>query len=270
MAALSYPAIDPVIFSIGPFAARWYGVAYVLGFVIALLIVVRLNARWRLGMSEDDVFNMFIYGVLGLIIGARVGYMLFYGTRQLFSDPLSLFRITQGGMSFHGGLAGILIAGWLLSRRTGVPLLRLADMVAVGAPAGLFFGRIANFINGELWGRTTEVPWGMVFPGAGPLPRHPSQLYEAVLEGIVLLVVMLTLARRKRPDGEMLGWLLAIYGVFRFAVEFVREPDAHLGTLLGSLSMGQLLTLPVLVAGVWLLVRARSSERAEEERERQD
>ncbi|MDY0088159.1 MAG: prolipoprotein diacylglyceryl transferase [Coriobacteriia bacterium] len=265
MAALTYPVIDPVLFALGPFAVRWYGLAYVAGFVIAILLVSRLNTRWNVGLSEDDVFNMFIYGVLGLIIGARVGYMLFYGTQQLLSDPLSLFRMTQGGMSFHGGLAGILIAGWLLSRRIGIPMLRIADLVAVGAPAGLFFGRIANFINGELWGKTTDLPWGMVFPGAGPLPRHPSQLYEAVLEGIVLLVVMLLLAQRKRPDGEMLGWLLTLYGIFRFAVEFVREPDAHLGALLGPLSMGQLLTVPVLVVGVLLLVRTRAHSRDEED-----
>jgi phosphatidylglycerol:prolipoprotein diacylglycerol transferase len=169
-------------------------------------------------------------------------------------------------MSFHGGLAGIIIAGYLLSRRIGVPLLRLADLVAVGAPAGILFGRLANFINGELWGRVTEAPWGMVFPGAGPLPRHPSQLYEAALEGVVLLIVMLALARHRRPDGEMLGWLLALYGVFRFLVEFFREPDSHLGAILGPFSMGQLLTLPVFAAGVWLLWRTRASSEPASER----
>lgn len=263
MAAFRYPAIDPVIFTLGPFSVRWYGLAYVAGFIVAILIVARLNKRWEIGLSDDDLFNMFIYGALGLVIGARVGYMLFYGLDQLIADPLSLLRTTEGGMSFHGGLAGIVVAGWLLSRRIGVGLLRLADLVAVGAPAGLFFGRIANFINGELWGRVTDMPWGMVFPGAGPHPRHPSQLYEAGLEGLVLLAVMLFLARRKRPDGEMLGWLLALYGVFRFAVEFVREPDAHLGTILGPLSMGQLLTFPVFVAGLLLLWRSHRSARSQ-------
>ena len=257
MAALTYPQIDPIIFSIGPFDVRWYGVAYIIGFVAAILIVSRLNRRWQVGLSSDDLVSMFLYGSLGLLIGARVGYMLFYALPQLVSDPLSLFRTTEGGMSFHGGLAGILLAGVLFSRKVGVPTLRLADMVAVGAPIGLFCGRMANFINGELWGRVTEHPWGMVFPGAGPLPRHPSQLYEAFLEGVVLFAIMLVLARRTRPDGEMTGWLLAFYGVFRFAVEFVREPDAHLGTILGPLSMGQLLTVPVLGAGVFLIWRAR-------------
>jgi phosphatidylglycerol---prolipoprotein diacylglyceryl transferase len=191
VAALTFPQIDPIIFAVGPFAVRWYGLAYVAGFIVAIVIVARLNRRWEVGLSEDDLFSMFLYGSLGLVIGARVGYMLFYALPQLLSDPLSLFRTTEGGMSFHGGLAGIIIAGYLLSRRIGVPLLRLADLVAVGAPAGIFFGRLANFINGELWGRVTEAPWGMVFPGAGPLPRHPSQLYEAALEGVVLLIVML-------------------------------------------------------------------------------
>ena len=259
MAALIYPQIDPIIFAIGPFAVRWYGLAYVAGFIIAIAIVASLNRRWEVGLSEDHLLSMFLYGSLGLVIGARVGYMLIYAFPQLISDPLSLVRTTEGGMSFHGGLAGIIAAGYLLSRRIGIPLSRLADLVAVGAPAGIFFGRLANFINGELWGRVTEAPWGMVFPGAGPLPRHPSQLYEAFLEGVVLLVVMLILARRKRPDGEMLGWLLTLYAVFRFMVEFVREPDPHLGAVLGALSMGQVLTLPVFAAGVWLLWRARAA-----------
>ncbi|HET6498562.1 MAG TPA: prolipoprotein diacylglyceryl transferase [Coriobacteriia bacterium] len=255
-----FPQIDPVIFAVGPFALRWYGLAYVAGFVVAVVVAARLNRRWQVGLSPDDLMSLLLYGVVGLVVGARVGYMLFYATGQLVSDPLSLFRLGEGGMSFHGGLAGILLAGALLSRRLGVSVLRLADLVAVGAPAGIFFGRVANFVNAELWGRVTDLPWGVVFPGAGPLPRHPSQLYEAVLEGVVLFVVMLVMARRKRPDGVMLGWLLALYGVFRFAVEFVREPDAHLGLVLGPLSLGQVLTLPVFIAGVWLLARARAKD----------
>ncbi|MDF1542644.1 MAG: prolipoprotein diacylglyceryl transferase [Anaerosomatales bacterium] len=266
MAALTYPQIDPVIFAVGPFAVRWYGVAYVAGFIVAILIVARLNRRWEVGLSEDDLFSMFIYGSLGLVIGARVGYMLFYALPALVSDPLSLFRVAEGGMSFHGGLAGILFAGYLLSRRISVPMLRLADLVAVGAPIGIFFGRVANFINGELWGRVTEVPWGMVFPRAGPLPRHPSQLYEALLEGVLLFAVMLVVARRRRPDGYVTGWLLVLYGIMRFLVEFVREPDAHLGAVLGPLSMGQLLTVPVFAAGAWLLWRARAASGTGEKR----
>lgn len=259
VAAIAFPEIDPVIFAVGPFALRWYGLAYLAGFAVAIVIATRLNRRWRVGLSTDDLMSMLLYGVIGLVVGARVGFMVFYATDQLVSDPLSLFRVAEGGMSFHGGLAGILLAGVVLSRRLGVSALRLADLVAVGAPAGIFFGRVANFINAELWGRVTDLPWGVVFPGAGPLPRHPSQLYEALLEGIVLFIVMLVMSRRKRPDGVMLGWLLALYGVFRFAVEFVREPDAHLGLVLGQLSLGQVLTIPVFLAGVLLIARARAS-----------
>ncbi len=261
MAALTYPMIDPIIFEIGPFAVRWYGLAYVVGFIAGAYAIHLLNKRWDAGLSDDDVLSAFLWGSIGLVIGARLGYMLFYIPGQFLADPLSVFRTTGGGMSFHGGLAGIVLAGILFARRVGVPFLRIADMVAVGAPVGIALGRLANFINGELWGRVTEMPWGMVFPGGGPLPRHPSQLYEAALEGVVLFMVMLWLARRRRADGFMLGWLLTGYGIIRFMLEFVREPDSHLGTVLGPLSMGQLLTVPVLLAGVWLVLRAgRKSE----------
>ncbi len=266
MAALTFPMIDPVIFEIGPIAVRWYGVAYFAGFVAGALAVYWLDKRWDVGLSIDDILRMFLYGVLGLMIGARVGYMVFYALPALLADPFSLVRLAEGGMSFHGGLIGMVLAGLMVTRQIGVPFLRIADMVAVGAPVGLLLGRLANFVNAELWGRVTEAPWGMVFPGAGPFPRHPSQLYEAFLEGVVLFLVMLALSRRKRPRGEMLGWFLCLYGVFRFVVEFVREPDAHLGTVLGSLSMGQLLTVPVLAVGIWLVWRARKN--GVEEREK--
>lgn len=259
---MTFPLIDPVIFEVGPFAVRWYGVAYVLGFIAGGLAIAVLNRRWRVGLSDDEVLSAFLWGSIGLVVGARIGYLLFYTPGRLLADPLSLFRTMEGGMSFHGGLAGMIIAGIVFSRRVGVPFLRIADMVAVGAPVGIMLGRLANFINGELWGRVTEVPWGVVFPGAGPLPRHPSQLYEAALEGALLFVVMLVLARRERPPGELLGWMLSGYGVARFTAEFFREPDAHLGTILGPLSMGQLLTVPVLLAGVWLVIRARAGSQS--------
>ncbi len=257
MAALTYPAIDPIIFEIGPFAVRWYGLAYVAGFIAGALVLRWLSRRWEAGLSDDDVVSALLWGAVGLLVGARVGYELFYGFDRLRADPLSFFRVWEGGMSFHGGLIGLIIVGLILAPRLGVSFLRLADMVAVGAPIGIFFGRIANFINAELWGRVTDVPWAMVFPGAGPLPRHPSQLYEAFLEGIVLFCVMLWLARRKRPDGFMLGVFMSLYAVARVTVEFFREPDPHIGFVVGSLTIGQLLTVPVLVAGVWLVVRAR-------------
>ncbi len=260
MAALTYPAIDPVLFAVGPFAVRWYGLAYVAGFVAGALVLRWLSRRWGAGLSDDDVTSALLWGAVGLLVGARVGYEVFYGFERVLAGPLSFFRVWEGGMSFHGGLVGLVITGLLLAPRFKIPFLRLADMVAVGAPLGIFFGRVANFINGELWGRTTQVPWGMVFPGAGPLPRHPSQLYEALFEGLVLFIVLLWLARTKRPDGFFLGAFLLLYAVARFSIEFVREPDVHLGPVLGWLSMGQLLTVPVFAAGVWLLVRAMTSE----------
>lgn len=256
LAMIPYPDIDPVLVSIGPFAIRWYGLAYVLGFIFAGLLLRRLNERWKVGLSTDQQIDIVLAAIVGLVVGARLGYVVFYGAGTYWSDPLSILAIWDAGMSFHGGLVGILLAGYLVSRRVGVPFLRLADMGAVGAPIGLFLGRLANFINGELWGRTADVPWAMVFPGAGPLPRHPSQLYEALLEGLVLFVVMLALARRRRGDGFQLGVLLALYGVFRIFVEFFREPDVQLGFIIERFTMGQLLSLPMIVVGVWLIVRA--------------
>ena len=185
--------------------------------------------------------------------GGRLGYVLFYNFGMYWREPIRIIQMWDGGMSFHGGLAGILIAGLWIAHRYNVPFLRLTDAGSVAAPIGLFLGRIANFINDELWGRVTTSPWGVVFPNAGPLPRHPSQLYEAGLEGVVLFGVMLLLTRRDRPAGEITGWLLTLYAVFRIFVEFFREPDIQIGFLPGGITMGQLLTIPVLLGGIWLL-----------------
>ena len=257
MAALAYPNIDPVFFSIGPFAVRWYGLAYVAGFILAGLIVRSLSRRWEIGLSDDDLLDIVLAAVVGLVVGARLGYVLFYGVGGYWSDPLSILAFWDGGMSFHGGLIGIMLAGVLVARRKGIPVLRLYDLGAVGAPLGIFLGRIANFINGELWGRETDVPWGMVFPSApGNSPRHPSQLYEALLEGLVLFVVLFLLSRKRRGDGLIIGTLLALYGVFRIFVEFFREPDIQLGFVTGSFTMGQVLSLPMVAIGAWLVWRS--------------
>lgn len=256
MAAFAFPDLNPVAFAIGPLQVRWYGLAYVAGFVLAAAIFHRLNERWEVGLTVDQEIDVVLAAVIGLMLGARLGYVLFYGGSDYWRHPLRVFETWQGGMSFHGGLAGILLAGWVMSKRLKVPFLRLTDLGAVGAPIGLLFGRLANFVNGELWGRVTTVPWGVVFPGAGPLPRHPSQLYEAFLEGVVLLAVMLVMSRRKRPDGVMLGTLLTLYGIFRIAVEFFREPDVQIGFVVGPFTMGQVLSVPVIAAGVMLLVWA--------------
>lgn len=256
MAALVYPAIDPVAFSLGPLVVRWYGLAYVAGFIAAGLILRQLNRKWEIGLTTDQIVDIVLAAVIGLIVGARLGYVIFYGGVEYLKEPLKILATWDGGMSFHGGLVGILIAGWFVARRLKIPFLRLCDLGAVGAPVGLLLGRLTNFINGELWGRKTGVPWGMVFPSGGPNARHPSQLYEAFLEGVVLLTVMLVLSRRKRADGFMLGMLLTLYGTFRILVEFVREPDLQLGFVAGQFTMGQLLSVPVLLGGVWLLWRA--------------
>ncbi|MDZ4177783.1 MAG: prolipoprotein diacylglyceryl transferase [Coriobacteriia bacterium] len=259
MAALMYPAIDPVLFEIGPLAVRWYGLSYVAGFIVAAMIFSWLNRRWKVGLSTDDMLTVVLYCVIGVLVGSRIGWVLFYGGSAYLLDPVRILATWEGGMSWHGGFLGILAAGWVLSRRLNLSFVTLADMGAVGAPAGFLFGRIANFINGELWGRVTDVPWGMVFPGAGPLPRHPSQLYEAGLEGLVMLVVLALLARNRRPAGFYFGAFMLLYGTFRALVELVREPDASLGFVLGPLTMGQVLSLPVALVGAWFVWRAVSS-----------
>lgn len=262
LAVLTYPSINPIAFHLGPLVVRWYGLAYVAGFIGAALILRRLNRVWEIGISDDHQIDIVLAAIIGVIVGGRLGYVLFYGGSEYITHPLRVFATWDGGMSFHGGLAGILLAGWFVSRRIGVPYLQLVDLGAVGAPIGFLLGRITNFVNGELWGRVTTVPWGMVFPTGGPLPRHPSQLYEAFLEGLVLFVVLLWLARRKRADGMIFGTLLAGYAAFRILVEFVREPDLQLGFIAGPFTMGQLLSLPMLLVGVWVVVRAVKAERA--------
>lgn len=259
LAALDFPPIDPVAFQLGPVAVRWYGLAYLAGFVAGGLTVRWLARRWELGLDDDDVLTIILAAVLGVVIGGRLGYVLFYGGDLYLEKPLEVFAIWDGGMSFHGGLVGILVAGLIAARIVGVPWLTLCDMGAVGTPVGLALGRLANFANAELWGRPTDVPWAIVFPSAGLVGRHPSQLYEAALEGVVLLVVMVLLARKlpPRPRGELLGWMIALYGAFRIFVEFFREPDAQLGFIAGGVTMGQVLSVPMIVAGVALIVWAR-------------
>jgi len=254
-AAITYPNIDPIAFRVGLLQVRWYGLAYLTAFVGAFLLMRWVVHRWDLALSEDDMLNILLAAVLGVIVGGRLGYVLFYTDGEWLRRPASIFEIWNGGMSFHGGLVGIMVAGLVVSRMLRIPWLTLCDIGALGAPVGLFFGRIANFINDELWGRVTAVPWGIVFPSGGPLPRHPSQLYEALLEGVVIFVVMLWLALSATPPprGVMVGWLLVLYGTFRIVVEFFRQPDVQIGFLPGGVTMGQVLSLPVLALGIALL-----------------
>lgn len=255
-----YQGLDPIAFSLGPLVVRWYGLAYVLGFVCAAAIIYFVAKRWKLGMSEDNLLTLMVCAIVGVVLGARIGYVLFYGDGYYLSHPLEILAFNQGGMSFHGGLVGLLIGGAVAARMTRIPFLTLADLGSIAAPIGLFFGRCANFVNGELWGAPTDGPLGVVFGGAaGMMPRHPSQLYEAVLEGLVIVCVLFALSRKRppRPQGTFLGAFLVLYGIFRFLIEFVREPDVQLGYLWGGwLTMGQVLSAPLIVAGIALLIYA--------------
>jgi phosphatidylglycerol:prolipoprotein diacylglycerol transferase len=255
LAAIAFPAIDPIAFTVGPFAVRWYGIAYLLGFLGAYLVMRWLIGRWKLNISDDDQLTIILAAVVGVVLGGRLGYVLFYGDGYYFSHPAQMLAVWDGGMSFHGGLIGILVAAAFVAFWMRIPWLTLCDIGSVGAPIGIFFGRIANFINQELWGRVTTVSWGVVFPTAGSAHRHPSQLYEALLEGVVIFVVLIVLASRRDPlpRGVLFGVLLTLYGMVRVSVEFVREPDAQIGFLPGGVTMGQALSVPLIVGGIALV-----------------
>lgn len=252
-----YHALDPIAFSAGPFAVRWYGIAYLLGFLCAGFIIYFVAKRWRLRFGADDLLTVLLCGIVGIILGARLGYCLFYGNGYYLANPLAIVMVSEGGMSFHGGLIGALLGGIVAAKLTGIPYMTLVDLGCIAAPIGLFFGRCANFINGELWGDLTDAPWGVVFGGmAGNMPRHPSQLYEALLEGLVIFCVLYVLSRKMppRPRGTFSGLFLVMYGVFRFLIEFVRQPDEQLGYLFGGwVTMGQLLSLPLVIVGAAVL-----------------
>lgn len=254
-----FQSLDPVAFSIGPVDVRWYGLAYLAGFLCAGLVMYGVARRWRLGLRGDDLLIVVVAVAFGVIIGARLAYVLFYNLPYYLTHPLHILMFTEGGMSFHGGLAGALLGGLVACRCLHISFVTMADLAAIGAPLGLFFGRIANFINGELWGKPTDLPWGVVFPSGGDVARHPSQLYEALLEGLLIFAVLFALSRRvpARPRGTFIGTFLVLYGVFRFLIEFVRVPDAQLGYLFGPVTMGQLLSVPLVVAGAVVLVYAR-------------
>ncbi|MCW5205896.1 prolipoprotein diacylglyceryl transferase [Desulfobulbus sp. F5] len=257
---LAYPDIDPVIFAVGPLAVRWYGLMYVLSFTASYFLVRRQAKQfgWQQMLEQLDNLNLAL--IVGVILGGRIGYVLFYNLTYYLEHPLEVFATWQGGMSFHGGVIGVLIVGLLFCRRTQLDFWKAADVYVVTVPIGLGLGRIGNFMNGELYGRTTEAAWGMIFPLGGSLPRHPSQLYEALLEGLLLFLILWPLRakpwqnslKRLWPHGSLLALFLIFYGIFRYIIEFFREPDPQIGLLFFDMSMGQLLCAAMLCAGILL------------------
>lgn len=251
---MPFPSIDPVFFRLGPLQFRWYGLMYVLGFIISYFIIRGEVRRRKLELDNEGVGDLIFFLALGVVLGGRLGYVLFYDLASYLSNPLKILYIWQGGMSFHGGMLGVAVAAFWFARSRKLPLLQLADLAALAAPVGLGLGRIGNFINGELFGRPTDLPWGVIFPEGGAVPRHPSQLYEAVLEGLVLFFVVRWLARRIPVTGSAMAAFLAGYGLFRSFVELFRQPDSQLGFFFTYFSMGQLLSLPLFMVGMALLL----------------
>ncbi len=256
--AIPYPIIDPVLLQMGPIAIRWYALAYIVGILIGWWYARRLVANPALWgpkgspIAPRQIGDFVVWLTIGVVVGGRLGYVLVYDFRHFFNEPLSIFALWEGGMSFHGGFAGTIVAMLLFARRAKVPLLSLADIVAAAAPIGLLLGRLANFVNGELFGRMSDVPWAMVFPNGGLLPRHPSQLYEAALEGIVLFIVLRLLivaGGKLQTPGFVGGAFIAFYGCARVVGEIFREPEIHFGFL----TMGMILSIPMIVAGIWLM-----------------
>jgi phosphatidylglycerol:prolipoprotein diacylglycerol transferase len=261
---IPYPAIDPVLINLGPFAIRWYALAYIAGLLLGWAYahaLVRRASLWGRAPRPDPatVDDLLVYAAIGVILGGRLGYVLFYNPQFYLENPLEVFSVWKGGMAFHGGFAGTAVAIYILARQKHTSLLAITDLCCAVVPIGLFLGRLANFIKPELWGRVTDAPVGMIFPGAGPLARHPSQLYEAGLEGLVLFLLLLgaiRLGALGRP-GLVTGLFAALYGAARITCEFFREPDPQLGFLFGGATMGMLLSLPMIALGLFIILRAR-------------
>jgi phosphatidylglycerol:prolipoprotein diacylglycerol transferase len=269
LAALPFPDIDPVIVQLGPLAIHWYGLGYVVGILFAWWYAKRLLANaalWRdhqPPMKPDDLDDFILWAAIGIVLGGRIGYILFYDLARYIENPLAILAVWEGGMSFHGGFLGTTVAMMLFARSRGAGIWSMFDVVAAGVPVGLGLVRVANFINSELWGRATDVPWAFVFPNGGEVPRHPSQLYEAALEGLVLFLVLRLLTHgfmKLKSPGFVAGAFVAGYGLSRIVVEFFREPDAQLGYLFGGwLTMGMVLSVPMVLVGLWAMLRARSA-----------
>jgi phosphatidylglycerol:prolipoprotein diacylglycerol transferase len=249
---IHYPKIDPILIKFGPLAVRWYGLMYIFGFVSSYLLVVHQIKKRALKIERTQVDDLYFYLILGLIIGARLGYICFYNLPFYIENPLEVFVLWHGGMSFHGGLIGTFVAGYIVVRKKGLDFLTMLDLITPTAPLGLFFGRLGNFINGELFGKPSDMPWAMIFPQGGNIPRHPSQLYEAFFEGLVLFIILWFYKERKKREGDVFALFLMLYGVFRFFCEFFREPDLQVGYIMGMATMGQILSGTMLFAGFFL------------------
>lgn len=254
---IPYPKINPNILTIGPLAIRWYGVMYLIGFTAAYFLVkYQLRSR-KIPISTQAIDSLFLFLLSGLVIGARLGYVIFYNLGDYLRSPLEIFAVWHGGMSFHGGLIGSVVAGLIFCRKYKVDSWQLSDLIIVTAPIGLGMGRLGNFVNGELYGRVTDVPWGMVFPSGGSLPRHPSQLYEFLLEGVILFSILWFLRNKNLKSGTLTSVFLMLYGLFRFSVEFYRQPDPQIGFILGYLTMGQLLSSVMILTGIGIFLHKK-------------
>lgn len=259
MIGFAYPDISPIMFSFGFITIRWYSMAYLVGIIAAWLLVSRDVKKYKFGLTKENLEDAAFYATMGVVLGGRIGYMLVYAREMLFENSLTLFEIWKGGMSFHGGIVGVIVALWLLSRKINKKFLCLTDMICVYVPIGIFLGRLANFANDELWGRETTVPWAIRFPSGGYLPRHPSQLYEALTEGLLMFVILLLCWRQpkiREKNGLVSGIFLFLYGFFRMNMEQFRQPDEQIGFIFEYITMGQLLSLPFLILGIYLIIRA--------------
>ena len=258
---LIHPSIDPVIVSFGVIQIRWYGIAYVLGFLLGIYLIKQINQGYQKRIKNKQIDDFFIWSVIGVILGGRIGYVLFYQTTTILTDPINILFIWKGGMSFHGGLIGIIISIFLFSKKYSIDFFQLSDLVSSVAPVGLFFGRLANFINVELYGRVTDFPLAMIYPSIDQAPRHPSQLYEAFFEGVVLFIILRHCNKKNYSQnnfGFITSLFLILYGIFRFLIEFLREPDAHIGLIFNSVTMGQLLSVPLIIIGVGIYLKKYS------------
>lgn len=266
MTGIAYPDISPIIFSVGPLAIRWYSLAYLFGIVSAWFLISKNIKKYKLPITKNNLEDLVFYVTLGIILGGRIGYVLFYGTDVFLKNPLEIFAIWHGGMSFHGGIIGVIIAIYLVANKTKYPFLCLTDLSALYTPIGIFCGRLANFANDELWGRVSDVPWAVRFPNGGYLPRHPSQIYEAFLEGLLLFIILNLLWKKqwvRKHTGFISGVFLLSYGIFRAFIEMFRQPDNQLGFIFMNITMGQILCIPFVILGAWIIYKVSTNKQTD-------